>query len=82
MKFLDYQIMTFNSKTYGERIENFTNKAARELLTLIERKKTNLSLALDVNTKQEFLEIADKVGPYICLLKVGFFFLKKKSRSY
>ncbi|CAG8505331.1 5877_t:CDS:2 [Funneliformis caledonium] len=62
--------MAFNSKkTYGERIENFTNIAARELLTLMERKKTNLSLALDVNTKREFLEIADKVGPYICLLK-------------
>ncbi|RIA93173.1 orotidine-5'-phosphate decarboxylase [Glomus cerebriforme] len=61
--------MSSISKKYGERVENFSNKAARELLSLIERKKTNLSLALDVTTKREFLEIADKVGPYICLLK-------------
>ena len=72
--FFPYQLSAMTSlpkKKYGERIESFSNKAARELLSLMERKRTNLSLALDVTTKREFLEIADKVGPYICLLKVS-----------
>ncbi|CAG8808302.1 20535_t:CDS:2, partial [Dentiscutata erythropus] len=56
-------------KTYGERAISLPNKTARELLTLMERKKSNLAVALDVTTKQEFLDIADKVGPYICCLK-------------
>jgi orotidine-5'-phosphate decarboxylase len=57
-------------QTYGERAANHSNACARRLLELMERKKTNLSLALDVTTKKELLEIADKVGPYLCVLKV------------
>ncbi|CAG8522856.1 7243_t:CDS:2 [Acaulospora morrowiae] len=55
--------------TYSERATKFTNKVARELFEIVERKKTNLALALDVTTKQEFLNITDSVGPYICCLK-------------
>ncbi|KAF0491309.1 orotidine-5-monophosphate decarboxylase [Gigaspora margarita] len=61
--------MTTKLKTYGERATSLPNKTAQELLTLMERKKSNLAVALDVTTKQEFLDIADKVGPYICCLK-------------
>jgi orotidine-5'-phosphate decarboxylase len=57
-------------QTYRERAEKHSNACARRLLKLMERKKSNLSLALDVTTKKELLEIADKVGPYLCLLKV------------
>jgi len=56
-------------QTYRERAEKHSNACASRLLKLMERKKSNLSLALDVTTKKELLEIADKVGPYLCLLK-------------
>jgi orotidine-5'-phosphate decarboxylase len=57
-------------QSYGERAAQHPNACAKRLLELMENKKSNLSLALDVTTKKELLEIADKVGPYICLLKV------------
>ncbi|CAO3685812.1 unnamed protein product [Umbelopsis ramanniana] len=58
-----------NKMTYGQRAAKHPNACASRLLDLMERKKTNLSLALDVTTKKELLDIADKVGPYLCLLK-------------
>lgn len=57
-------------KTYAERAAAHSNLCARAFLELMERKRSNLSVAVDVTSKQELLEIADKAGPYICLLKV------------
>ncbi|KAI7903247.1 orotidine-5'-phosphate decarboxylase [Cokeromyces recurvatus] len=56
-------------KTYAERGKNHPNACARSLFELMERKKSNLSVAVDVTSKRELLSIADAVGPYICLLK-------------
>lgn len=55
--------------TYGQRSEKIRNPIGRRLLELMESKKTNLSVAADVTTKAELLELADTVGPEICLLK-------------
>jgi orotidine-5'-phosphate decarboxylase len=57
-------------KSYGERAKQHSNACARTLLELMERKQTNLSVAVDVTTKKELLSIADAVGPYVCVLKV------------
>lgn len=54
---------------YKERAEQCTNPTAKKLLTLMDEKKTNLSVACDLATKAEVLELAEKVGPEICLLK-------------
>jgi len=41
----------------------------RRLLNLMEKKKSNLILSLDVNRRADFLRILDQVGPHIVLLK-------------
>lgn len=55
--------------TYGERAKMALNPAAKELFTLMEKKKTNLGLADDEVDPKMFLELADKLGPEIAVLK-------------
>lgn len=58
-----------SSKSYLERAESHASPVASKLLKLMEEKKTNLCVSPDVRTTAELLEITDKLGPYICLLK-------------
>ncbi|EKX38355.1 hypothetical protein GUITHDRAFT_77246 [Guillardia theta CCMP2712] len=55
--------------SYGERAGMADSNMAKELLTLMESKQTNLSVAADVNTCAEVLQLAEAVGPHICLFK-------------
>lgn len=54
---------------YEERAALAQNPLGRQLFELMARKKTNLSVAADVATVEEMLELADKVGPHICVFK-------------
>ncbi|KAJ3353392.1 orotidine 5'-phosphate decarboxylase [Entophlyctis luteolus] len=54
---------------YSARAQKHSNACARELLLLMDAKKTNLSVAVDVTSQAELLRIADECGPYICILK-------------
>ncbi|KAI8470633.1 MAG: humps family-domain-containing protein [Monoraphidium minutum] len=55
--------------TYEARAALAENAMAKACLETMARKRTNLSVAADVDTAEEMLEIADKVGPHICVLK-------------
>eukprot|EP00195_Chlamydomonas_chlamydogama_P010315 CAMPEP_0202893194 /NCGR_PEP_ID=MMETSP1392-20130828/2818_1 /ASSEMBLY_ACC=CAM_ASM_000868 /TAXON_ID=225041 /ORGANISM="Chlamydomonas chlamydogama, Strain SAG 11-48b" /LENGTH=516 /DNA_ID=CAMNT_0049577441 /DNA_START=262 /DNA_END=1812 /DNA_ORIENTATION=- len=54
---------------YEERAKQAKNALAKKCLELMARKKTNLSVAADVDTAEEMLALAEKVGPYICVFK-------------
>ncbi|CDF34033.1 unnamed protein product [Chondrus crispus] len=55
--------------TYLQRAEKVKNVTGRRLLELMEAKKSNLAVAADVTTKAQLLELAEAVGPEICMLK-------------
>lgn len=54
---------------YSERAKFCKNELAKKLLTLMDEKKTNLALSADVTTCDELIELADKLGSEICVLK-------------
>ncbi|XP_017103444.2 uridine 5'-monophosphate synthase [Drosophila bipectinata] len=55
--------------TYESRANLAKSPIAKRLFNLIVSKQTNLCLAADLTQADEILDIADKCGPYICLLK-------------
>eukprot|EP00039_Didymoeca_costata_P033133 m.40823 g.40823 ORF g.40823 m.40823 type:complete len:486 (+) comp9713_c0_seq3:15-1472(+) len=62
-------VPTAKRMTYTEKAELCTNQAAKELLTIVSAKKTNLCVAADVTSSDDLIKLADAVGPYICCLK-------------
>lgn len=57
------------NKTYVERAESLANPLGRKLLKLISEKESNLAFSADLTDRQKLLELTDKVGPHICVLK-------------
>jgi uridine monophosphate synthetase len=55
--------------TYQERVQYCVNPIAKRLLNIIETKKSNLVFSIDVTSKAKLLELADLIGPEICVLK-------------
>ncbi|KDE02987.1 hypothetical protein MVLG_06487 [Microbotryum lychnidis-dioicae p1A1 Lamole] len=55
--------------TYAQRAASHPIKVAQQLLSCIERKKSNLCVSVDVTTKSSLLRIANAAGPYCCCVK-------------
>ncbi|SCV74287.1 BQ2448_6719 [Microbotryum intermedium] len=55
--------------TYSQRAELHPIKVAQQLLSCIERKKSNLCVSVDVTTKASLLRIVNAAGPYCCCIK-------------
>lgn len=55
--------------TYIKRATLCANPVSRELFLIMEEKRSNLAVAVDVTTKEELLHFARTLGPYICVLK-------------
>jgi orotidine-5'-phosphate decarboxylase len=56
--------------SYAERAAMCTNPTAKALFTIMHRKCSNLSAAVDVTSAAELLRLAHLLGPFICVLKV------------
>ncbi len=55
--------------SYSERANDCHSQLGASLLKLLDDKKTNLAFSADVSSSQSLLELADRLGPHICLLK-------------
>jgi len=55
--------------TYAQRSAKSSSVITKQLLDIMESKKSNLAVAIDVTKKSELLELAEKVGKEICILK-------------
>lgn len=57
--------------SYASRASAHSNPTAKRLLSLMDRKKTNLCVSVDVTTTREVLEIVKAVGASVCMVKVS-----------
>jgi uridine monophosphate synthetase len=55
--------------SYGKRAANAKHPLAKDLLLLMEQKQTNLAVAADLTDKQQILDLAETIGPSICIFK-------------
>ncbi|XP_019853579.1 PREDICTED: uridine 5'-monophosphate synthase-like [Amphimedon queenslandica] len=54
---------------YSERRDIASHKAVKRLLSIMEKKKTNLALSADLTTTDKLIKLVDEVGPHVCLVK-------------
>lgn len=67
--------------TYTARAEYCKSTFAKELLTLMDEKETNLCVSADLTTSAEILALAERIGPQICILKTHIDIVKDFSPS-
>lgn len=66
----NYTVHQNHALTFNQRAAYCINPIAQRLLTIMETKKTNLVFSADVTSKTKLLQLADLVGPEICVLKI------------
>ncbi|XP_030562108.1 uridine 5'-monophosphate synthase [Drosophila novamexicana] len=68
--------------TYESRANLAKSPMAKRLFNLMAAKQTNLCLAADLTEADAILDMADKCGPYICLLKTHVDIVSDFSESF
>ncbi|XP_034487317.1 uridine 5'-monophosphate synthase [Drosophila innubila] len=68
--------------TYGSRANLAKSSIAKRLFNLMDSKQTNLCLAADLTKSDDILDMADKCGPYICVLKTHVDIIEDFSESF
>lgn len=63
------RIKHMNKISFLKRANLTLHGMAQRLFKIMEDKKTNLSVAVDVTSQNHLLELADQLGPDICVLK-------------
>ncbi|XP_054716664.1 uncharacterized protein LOC129226096 [Uloborus diversus] len=71
-----------NSKPFGERAKHCNNPVLKKLFGIINKKKSNLCVAVDIVDCQQVLELAKLLGPHICVLKTHVDILKDFSKTF
>lgn len=61
--------MTILLNSYAQRAHYCLSPLAKNLFHLMEEKKTNLAVSMDVTAAANLLELTDILGPEICILK-------------
>lgn len=61
--------MITSNLSYTNRAKHCAAPIAKQLLQLMQDKKTNLALSADVTSAEELLYFAEHLGPEICMLK-------------
>ncbi|XP_077500237.1 rudimentary-like [Amblyomma americanum] len=60
---------SLTKETYAHRSQVVRCLLAKRLLGLMDQKQTNLAVAVDVTCTQKMLQLADQLGPHICVFK-------------
>lgn len=68
--------------SYHERATFCENNVAQQLFLCMQEKKSNLSLSADVAHCEEVLNLAERLGPHICLLKTHVDILEDFSKEF
>ncbi|XP_033752120.1 uridine 5'-monophosphate synthase-like [Pecten maximus] len=55
--------------SHKERGVKCSHPLVRSLYSIMAQKETNLCVSVDCSSSQELLQMADKVGPHVCLVK-------------
>ncbi|KAG8191815.1 hypothetical protein JTE90_022808 [Oedothorax gibbosus] len=63
------QATVLKHMSFEDRAKVCHQPVAKQLMEIVAKKQSNLCVALDVLKSQELLDLADKLGPFVCMIK-------------